>query len=154
MVNAIFNRFSKAEEPDPPKEPDDLMPNHLKEPFGQSDETVLDNPFLKMIVNVNEEGDFALAIEFDKTDGKELSTISAYVIHMMNSGQLAEYFVEALNLWTDDEFEKRQFVVEILKQWRELYTEAEKNIENELPKQQSLAVDPSEVFNFKKFKYK
>ena len=112
-------------------------------------DTIMDDPFAKMLINVQEDGDFALAVDFDRIEHPNAAEVMGYIIHMMNSGHLAEFMVEALNLWADEDIEKRAFVVDILQNWKDLYEESEKLTKR---KSEALAVDPADVFGLNRLR--
>jgi len=136
-IRGIWSR--KLPEPSPEE---DMKSEYIEIP--DIDGPLLDDPFAKIVLNIDEEGDFALAVDFQRFEGKLNAEISAYVIHMINSGQMAEFFVQALNLWAED-VEQKRFALSVIKKWRDLYTE-----DDNTPEQQTLAVDPSEVFGMRK----
>ena len=62
---------------------------------------------------------------------------------------LAEFFIQSLNVWAED-VDQKKFVIEILRQWRVLHEQYEK--EHDQTSQPELAVAPSEVFGLRRMK--
>ena len=110
---------------------------------------MLDTCCSKFTFYVREDGEFAVTTEFFRSD-EEIVEVSSKVLHMLNSGLLAEYFVQSLKLWGDSDEEKR-FILEIIKKWKVLYDEDAKT-NNKSNKKFKLAVDPSDVFGLKSLK--
>ena len=68
--------------------------------------------------------------------------VTGVLLHMINSGYLAEYFDKSLKIWSEDQIEQESFAKDIIKKWKTLFNESEKSGE--------LAVDPSDVFGLKR----
>ena len=98
---------------------------------------------------IREDGEFAVTSEFRRTDA-EVVDISSTVLHMINSGLMAEYFMKSLKLWGAN-MEEQKFVLEIIKRWKVLYEEDKKPSNNAHP-EFNLAVDPTDVFGLKSLK--
>ena len=97
---------------------------------------------------VREDGEFSLATEFEKI-GENESDVTSMVFHMLNSGLLVEYFIQALNLWATTD-EQKKFILSIIEKWKLLY-DSDENMEKKL-EPTKLAVDPSDVFGLKSLK--
>ena len=97
---------------------------------------------------IKDDGEFSVASEFEKI-GENEADITSMVLHMVNSGLLAEYFIQSLNLWATDDKQKR-FILSIIEKWKLLYDTSE-SLENQ-SKPTQLAVDPSDVFGLKRLK--
>ena len=65
---------------------------------------------------------------------------------MINSGNLAEYFVKSLKVWAEGDVDKETFAKEVIKEWKKLFYT--KNEDSDI----LLAVDPSDVFGLKRMK--
>ena len=106
----------------------------------------------KFTFYVREDGEFAGTTEFFRSD-EDVIEVSSTVLHMLNSGLLAEYFVQSLKLWgeEDDDDEDERFILEIIKRWKVLYDEDE-DMDKKSNKKFKLAVDPSDVFGLKSLK--
>jgi len=106
----------------------------------------------KFTFYVREDGEFAVTTEFFRSD-EDVIEVSSTVLHMLNSGLLAEYFVQSLKLWgeEDDDDEDERFILEIIKRWKVLYDEDE-DMDKKSNKKFKLAVDPSDVFGLKSLK--
>ena len=137
MFHAIFQQvrqfFSKKQEPKPiDSAPDSPIGDHCA----------------KITMYVREDGEFSLATEFEKI-GENESDVTSMVFHMLNSGLLVEYFIQALNLWATTDEQKR-FILSIIEKWNLLY-DSDENMETKL-EPTKLAVDPSDVFGLKRLK--
>ena len=102
----------------------------------------------KITMYVREDGEFSLATEFEKI-GENESDVTSMVFHMLNSGLLVEYFIQALNLWATTD-EQKKFILSIIEKWKLLY-DSDENMEKKL-EPTKLAVDPSDVFGLKSLK--
>ena len=111
----------------------------------------LDTACGKFTFYIREDGEFVVTSAFSRVD-QDVIDASSTILHMMNSGLLADYFVQSLNLWGDDENE-RHFIFKIIKKWKLLFDKDEQN-KNTKNKDLKLAVDPSDVFGFKELKEK
>ena len=100
----------------------------------------LDSACAAITVYIREDGEFAVMSEFGRTN-EEVVDISGRVLHMTNSGLLADYFLQSLQLW-GNETKQNEFILKVIAQWRSLFDESEL-INNKL------AIDPSEVFSLK-----
>ena len=108
MFHAIFQQvrqfFSKKQEP----KPIDSAPDS---PIGEH--------CAKITMYVREDGEISLATEVEKI-GENESDVTSMVFHMLNSGLLVEYFIQALNLWATTD-EQKKFILSIIEKWNLLY---------------------------------
>ena len=101
----------------------------------------LSNVCSKITIYLKEDGEFAVATDFTRQN-PEVVEVTGVLLHMINSGYLAEYFVKSLKIWSEDQIEQESFAKDIIKKWKTLFNESEKSGE--------LAVDPSDVFGLKR----
>lgn len=102
----------------------------------------LDSACAKITVYIREDGEFAITSEFYRNN-KEVTNASGTVLHMMNSGSLADYFLKSLHLWAEEYDKDETFIVEIIKKWKLLFDNDQATTQN------NLAIDPSDVFSLK-----
>ena len=105
----------------------------------------LDSACAKITIYIREDGEFAITSEFYRNN-EEMITASAAILHMINSGSLADYFLKSLHLWGEEYDKDETFIVEIIKRWKLLFDNDKPTIQN------NLAVDPSDVFALKSLK--
>ena len=105
----------------------------------------LDSACTKFTVYIRVDGEFAITSEFYRNN-EEVINASSTVLHMMNSGSLADYFLQSLHLWAEEHDNSETFIVEIIKRWKRLFDNDQATIQN------NLAIDPSEVFSLKSLK--
>ena len=106
----------------------------------------LEDPYATIVIQLREDGDFAVSMDFTRTSATA-ADVTATMLHMIHSGIMIEYFIEALKLWAEDE-EGQKFAFQIIKDWKAMHDK-----ENNFPeKQHQLAIDPSEVFGLKHLK--
>ena len=105
----------------------------------------LDSACAKLTVYIREDGEFAITSEFYRNN-EEVINASGTVLHMINSGSLADYFLKSLHLWGEENDKDETFIVEIIKRWKLLFDNDKPTIQN------NLAVDPSDVFALKSLK--
>lgn len=108
----------------------------------------LENPYATITIQVREDGDFAVAMGFARMNDDAVD-VSATILHMINSGMMIEYFIEALKLWGQDE-ERSRFAEKIIKEWKAVYEDD--NLTADTATQYKLAIDPSDVFGLKHLK--
>ena len=111
---------------------------------------MLESACAKFTFYVREDGEFAVTTEFFRSD-EEVIDVSSTVLHMLNSGMLAEYFVKSLKLWGEEDDQDKKFILEIIKGWKVLYDE-DTDMDKKSNKKFKLAVDPSDVFGLKSLK--
>ena len=150
MFNYIAEKLKawRAEEVQP--EAEELPDEAVAEPHivtGEADQ-LLEDPYATIVIRLREDGEFTIGTEFDRV-GDEQATVSAQMLQMINSGFLAEFFIQSLNVWAED-VDQKKFVIEILRQWRVLHEQYEK--EHDQTSHHELAVDPSEVFGLRRMK--
>ena len=95
---------------------------------------------------LREDGEFAVTTEM-KRDNEGAMDMTGTVLHMINSGLLAEYFLQSLHLWADENPEYQSVILNVTKKWKMLYDEKTTDDNSESP----LAIDPSDVFSLKSF---
>ena len=123
-------------------------PINQEMPASNSDEFSdnLDTACAITTIYMRKDGEFAITSEFFN-DGEDTIEISGTVFHMLNSGLLADYFLQSLYLWGDQNEQQQEFVGKIIQKWRHLFDE-----NNETPNSNTkykLAVDPTDVFDLK-----
>ena len=143
MIRLFFNHLRQLltdnQAPDVPttsgEDEDDIQ--HLTD--------ILDSAGAKLTVYIREDGEFAITSEFYRNN-EEVINASSTVLHMMNSGALADYFLQSLHLWAEEHDNSEKFIVEIIKRWKLLFDNDQPTIQN------NLAIDPSDVFSIKSLK--
>lgn len=116
----------------------------------------LDTACAKITIYIREDGEFAIASEFFN-DTEDVIEISGTVLHMLNSGVLADYFLQSLNLWGDKNEQQHTFVLKIIQKWKNMFDSSEKDnhlngiesMQNNTESSYKLAIDPSDVFGLK-----
>lgn len=93
---------------------------------------------------MREDGEFAITSEITRNN-ESVMDMTGTVLHMINSGLLAEYFLKSLHLWADENPEYQPLVRDVIKKWKMLYDEDVGSTESASP----VAIDPSEVFSLK-----
>ena len=115
-----------------------------------------DTSCAKFTFYIREDGEFAITSEFFRED-EEVAEITSTVLHMINSGMLAEYFVKSLKLWGENA-KAQKFTSSIITQWKNLFEEDKEldgfkeGLKEFEKKYNKLAVDPSDVFGLKSLK--
>ena len=99
---------------------------------------------------IREDGEFAVSTEI-KRNNEAAMDMTGTVLHMINSGLLAEYVLQSLDLWAEQNTEYKPMVLEIIKKWKDLFDE---DISDSDDSKSPLAIDPSEVFSLKSFSHK
>jgi len=100
----------------------------------------------KITIYIREDGEFAVTTEFDRSS-EEVMNVTGTVLHMINSGSLADYFLKSLHLWATENDKDNLLVRSTIKKWKALFDE-EKTTKN------PLAIDPSDVFALKSMSQK
>ena len=111
---------------------------------------MLDTCCSKFTFYIREDGEFAVTSEFFRSD-EDVIDVSSTVLHMLNSGLLAEYFVKSLKLWGEEDDQDKKFILEVIKRWKVLYEE-DTSADKKSNKKFKLAVDPSDVFGLRSLK--
>ena len=151
MIRLFFNHLRRLltdnQAPNIPQAPalSDKSTNTKNEDDIQSLTESLDSACAKLSVYIREDGEFAVTSEFYGSKSEEAIDASGIILHMINSGSLADYFLQSLHLWGEDNNENA-FVIEIIKRWKELFDDSNATAQN------NLAVDPSDVFALKSLK--
>jgi len=112
-------------------------------------EIPLENACGQINIYFREDGEFAVSSNLERMD-QDVSNTTGMLLHMINSGHLAEYFVKSLKLWAEGEMEKESFAKEIIKEWKKIFYEINGNELNTLTGNNELAIDPSDVFGLKR----
>ena len=99
---------------------------------------------------IREDGEFAVSTEI-KRNNEAAMDMTGTVLHMINSGLLAEYVLQSLDLWAEQNTEYKPMVLEIIKKWKDLFDEDIADSDNP---QSPLAIDPTEVFSLKSLSQK
>ena len=97
---------------------------------------------------MREDGEFAVTTEM-KRNNEGAMDMTGTVLHMINSGLLAEYFLKSLNLWAEEHPEYQPMILNVIKKWKVLFDEDTTDPDNE----SALAIDPSDVFSLKSFSH-
>tara|TARA_R100000306_G_C4265976_1_gene87681 strand:- start:50 stop:478 length:429 start_codon:yes stop_codon:yes gene_type:complete len=113
-----------------------------------TDDAELAAPAVHFLITVDEDGDFEVSSDISNLN-TPIADVTAMVLHLINSGLMAEYFVQSLNLWAEDD-EQKAFAKEVISNWKDLFDEA--NPTQDTPATSKLAVDPSDVFGLKSLK--
>ena len=149
MIGFILEKFKKwrrgtgfLAQDDPP-----AVQDQTDQDDQDDQDELLENPSTTIVLNLREDGEFTVALDFMRTED-EVAEVTGTMLHMINSGLMAEYFVEALNLWSEDK-EQKKFILTIVKRWRSLYEEANAEDETVLAPSK-LAVDPTDVFGLRR----
>ena len=142
MIRLLFNHlrqlFTDNQAPNvPTTSGDDGDDEDDTQEFTES----LDSACAKITIYIREDGEFAITSEFYRNN-EEVIDASGTILHMMNSGSLADYFLQSLHLWAEEHDNSEKFIVEIIKRWKLLF-------DNDQPTQNNLAIDPSDVFSLK-----
>ena len=106
----------------------------------------LDTSCTKIAIYIREDGEFAITTKFNRSS-EEVIDMTGTVLHMINSGLLADYFLKSLQMWTEENSKDNALVLSTIKKWKMLFDE-----ENTM--KQTLAIDPSDVFALKSFSKK
>lgn len=109
--------------------------------------TPLENICGKITIYFREDGEFAVSSDFTRQD-EEAIEMSGLLLHKLNSGNLAEYFIQSLKLWAEGDLGKEHFAKEVVKEWKSIFYENNTDKLRSL-KGGELAVDPSDVFGLK-----
>ena len=102
----------------------------------------------QILITLDDQGDFTVATHINKTN-EEMSEVTGMVLHMINSGLMADIFLQSLNLWAETE-EQKVFILKVIESWKGLYDEDPNQSSKSSTKK--LAVDPSDVFGLKNLK--
>ena len=93
---------------------------------------------------MREDGEFAVTTSMTRATDEAIE-VTGTVLHMMNSGLLAEYFLQSLYLWSKEHPEYQSTILDTIAKWKLLFDDEQ----NDDSKDSSLAIDPSEVFSLK-----
>ena len=98
QIKQLFTYNNKSVNPPDPKAEENILHNNnpYRSPiFKQSLTDDLDSACAAITIYMREDGEFAITSEFSH-DNEEVAEISGRVLHMMNSGLLADYFLQSL----------------------------------------------------------
>ena len=126
-----------------------VIPNKPVEDIVHTDEITdnLESACTIVVFYMREDGEFAVTTEI-KRNNEEVIDMTGTALHMMNTGLLAEYFVQSLHLWADENPEYKPVVLSVIKKWKILFDEDTIDDDNSRSR---LAIDPSDVFSLKSF---
>ena len=65
----------------------------------------------QILITLDDQGDFTVATHINKTN-EEMSEVTGMVLHMINSGLMADIFLQSLNLWAETE-EQKIFILKV-----------------------------------------
>ena len=104
---------------------------------------MLEKPCMEFVLQINEAGDFSVGAEIVLTS-QESSYVTGTALQLLNTGHLAEYFIESLQLASVGDTKKIQFKQQTLSQWKQMFQQEYE--EGQYPSSKP-AVDPQDVFN-------
>ena len=104
--------------------------------------------FGHILITVCDDGDFTVGTDITQTT-EECAEVTGMILHMINSGLMADIFLQSLNIWAETPKQK-VFMAQVIERWKSLYDED--SIESKLKSSKNLAVDPSDVFGLKGLK--
>ena len=104
--------------------------------------------FGHILITVCNDGDFTVATDIVETT-EECAEVTGMILHMINSGLMADIFLQSLNLWAETPKQKI-FMAQAIERWKSLYDEDP--IQSNSKNSKNLAVDPSDVFGLKGLK--
>ena len=104
--------------------------------------------FGHILITVCDDGDFTVATDITETT-EECAEVTGMILHMINSGLMADIFLQSLNLWAETPKQK-VFMAQVIERWKSLYDEDPMQSNSKSSK--NLAVDPSDVFGLKGLK--
>jgi len=103
----------------------------------------LNSACTKLTIYIREDGEFAVTTEFTR-NSEEVMDITGTVLHMINSGLLADYFLQSLQHWGTANKQDTSLIQTTIQKWKTLFDET-------IASNDQLAVDPSDVFALKSF---
>ena len=127
ILSMVREKFREAS---PQKEADDAQ-------------HVIDDPIAEFVLQIDANGDFAIGAECFSTEEKHAPFLGL-TLYLLNSGMLADYFIEALRLCSEDDEVKLKFIRSSLELWKDM-TEQAIDAEGHSNKD---AIDPKDVFSF------
>ena len=104
--------------------------------------------FGHILITVCDDGDFTVGTDIVETT-EECAEVTGMILHMINSGLMADIFLQSLNLWAETPKQKI-FMAQAIERWKSLYDEDP--IQSKSNSSKNLAVDPSDVFGLKGLK--
>ena len=129
------------------------------EPHDTEQGIFLDNPCAHILIEVDEEVNFVIGFDASNPSMEAVGSIGN-LLFLINSSSLSSFFIKSLKIWAEEvEGQERQdrdtFVTLVLAQWNETYSEHEGLVEEFIESQQKSdtesAIDPSRVFNLRKY---
>lgn len=108
----------------------------------------LTDHFGEITVYLREDGEFAIGLDFHRTD-KTCSNMAALMLQLINTGYLTEYFIDALTAWEGQDPKRRDFSVDVMKEWSAILADEAKDAGNKIPKKDRVVVAPDNVFGLK-----
>jgi hypothetical protein len=125
------------------------------------EEVVSDYPSGEMSISCDgETGNFCIKMNVEESDEPSAETLGLLLFHLDN-GNLTETLIKAVTYWAEDEEERNPkeptskkfspsaFLAGVLSTWYQSEEVFQAGVNAEQEKQNSLAIDPSEVFNLK-----
>ena len=77
--------------------------------------------FGHILITVCNDGDFTVATDISETT-EECAEVTGMILHMINSGLMADIFLQSLNLWAETPKQK-VFMAQVIESWKGLYDE-------------------------------
>ena len=150
MFNIFLRSYRKLIKDLSEAQMDIKLPFPKEQEQEQEEEEALENACSHITICLREDGEFAIATDFTRQT-PEVADVTGILLHMISSGNLAEYFIKSLKLWSEGQTEQENFAKEIIIKWKTLFYETNKD-ELKFLKGDKLAVDPSDVFGLKGMK--
>ena len=138
----LVKELSRAQMDDRNVSSEDLQEDEVQVP--------LEDACGQINIYLREDGEFAIACDFTEYND-EIAEMAGMMLHMINSGNLAEYFIKSLKIWSKNDIDKEKLTKATIQHWRQLFYETSSE-ELASVKGSSLAVDPSDVFGLKRIK--
>ena len=153
MLNYFIKSYKKLIEELSKSQMDNIIPESSESSDSLEQqlepEEDLKDACAKFVILFREDGEFTIGSDFFRYDDEAIE-ISGMMLHMINSGTLAEYFIQSLKAWAEGHIEKEAFAKEVVKEWKKTFDD---NVEQDLSSgQNKLAIDPSDVFGLKRMK--
>ena len=109
----------------------------------ESNAEILEDPFLEFVIQIDNQGDFAIGAECYSTDNDNAPYLGM-ILYLLNTGMLSDYFVEALRLCAEGDPEQMKFMMTSMESWKEIHDAQFEVIENA----DRDYVNPKDVFSF------
>jgi len=141
MLDRLFSLYkSKSKKDTPPDESSQDSLGPMDELSGACEDT-----FMRILIEVGKNGDFSLGFDAEKMSPDEIS-LAATSIYMLNNGMLDNFFIEALQLWAEDDEVKQQLAKKIAIKWDSIDKLVASEHSNE--NYESPAIEPFDVFRY------